>query len=145
MSTNTEFKENSDAVQAHLSISQSIIQRMAANSTTCKASCITLVSAILVLIADKGKPQFAYIALIPTMLFFAMDVYYLALEKMFRKSYNRFIQKLHHGKIIADDLYAMTPTGNLCKTMLLSTLSFSVWPFYIMLCAMIYIAQKLVM
>jgi len=69
MGNENEFKENSQAVQAHLGITQSVIQRMAANSASCKTWCITLVSAILVIVADKGKPQYAFIALIPNAFF----------------------------------------------------------------------------
>lgn len=36
MEVNEEFKENSQAVQAHLNITQSVIQRMAGNSAACK-------------------------------------------------------------------------------------------------------------
>jgi hypothetical protein len=144
MDTGNEFKENSQAVQAHLTITQAIIQRMAANSTSCKAWCITLVSAILVIVADKGKPRYALIAIIPTILFLTLDSYYLALEKMFRKSYDLFIDKLHKGKIVASDLYAVTPTGSLIKNMISSIRSFSILPFYLMLLAMILIAKSLV-
>lgn len=85
------FREDSQAVQAHLGIMQDVIQRMASNSASCKTWCITLVSAILVVVADKGKPEYAWLALIPTVLFFALDAYYLALEKMFRLSYNNLL------------------------------------------------------
>jgi hypothetical protein len=144
MGTENEFKENSQAVQAHLGITQSVIQRMAANSASCKAWCITLVSAILVIVADKGKPQYALIAVIPNVLFLILDSYYLALEKMFRQSYNSFIEKLHNGKVVASDLYAVAPSGNLFNIFFASLLSFSIWPFYLTLLAMIWIAKKLV-
>ncbi len=75
MGSENEFKENSQAVQAHLSITQAVIQRMAANSASCKAWCITLVSAILVIVADKGKPHYALIAVIPNVLFLVLDAY----------------------------------------------------------------------
>ena|SRR3989338_243886 len=64
MTTEPRFKENSQAVQSHLTILQAVIQRMANNSSSSKAWCITLVSAILVIVADKGKPQYAWIAVI---------------------------------------------------------------------------------
>lgn len=144
MGTENEFKENSQAVQAHLGITQSVIQRMAANSASCKAWCITLVSAILVIVADKGKPQYALIAVIPNVLFLILDSYYLALEKMFRQSYNSFIEKLHNGKVVASDLYAVAPSGSLFNIFFTSLLSFSIWPFYLTLLAMIWIAKKLV-
>jgi len=144
MTTNQEFKENSQAVQAHLSITQSVIQRMAANSTSCKAWCITLVSAILVIVADKGKPQYALIAIVPTILFFALDTYYLSLEKMFRQSYNLFIEKLHNSKVVAADLYAVSPSGDMLKTLFSSLRSFSIWPLYLTLLAMIWLVKAIV-
>lgn len=145
MSQEGEFRENSEAVRAHLQISQAVIQRMAANSSACKAWCVALVSAILVLVADKGKPQFAWMAVIPTVLFCALDVYYLVLEKMFRNSYNGFIDKLHKGKIAAEDLYAIKPGGERPDAINAAVKSFSIWPFYLTLLAMVWIAERLVM
>jgi len=57
MSEERTYREESPTVQAHLGIAQAVIQRMAANSASCKAWCITLVAAILVIVADKGKPS----------------------------------------------------------------------------------------
>ena len=115
MENSEEFKENSQAVQAHLNILQSVIQRMAVNSSSSKAWCITLVSAILVIVADKGKPDYAFIAIIPVLLFLFLDGYYLALEKGFRNSYNEFIAKLHSGGIQPNDLFAVIPEGKLSR------------------------------
>ncbi len=145
MTTNGDFRENSQAVTAHLNILQSVIQRMAANSAASKAWCITLVSAILVIIADNGKPQYALIAFIPTILFLALDTYYLALEKGFRSSYNEFIVRLHNEEINSTDLFAVVPKGNLWRLLLNSFISFSVWPFYGMLFIMIYITKCIVL
>jgi len=144
MPEESRFGEGSPAVEAHMSITQSIIQRMAANSTLCKAWCITLVSAILVIVADKGKPSYALIAAIPTVLFLVLDAYYLALERCFRDSYNAFIEKLHGGQIQACDLYVVTPRGSVVKSFGASLLSFSVWPFYLTLGAMIWIVKYVV-
>jgi len=136
---------NSQAVQLHLSITQSVIQRMATNSSSCKAWCITVVSAILVIVADKGKSQYAYIAIIPNILFLVLDTYYLALEKMFRNSYSDFIKKLHENKIDTSDLFAVIPKGNLIKTFFKSVISFSVWPFYLTLLIMILLAKEIIL
>lgn len=143
MPNDNEYRENSQAVQAHLTISQSVIQRMASNSASCKAWCITLVSAILVIVADKGNPQYALLAIIPTILFLVLDAYYLALERMFRKAYNVFIEKLHKQEISPSDLYAITPVGNMPKTFLSALLSFSIWPFYATLLVMIWIVKEI--
>jgi len=138
------YAEDSPAVQAHLSIAQSVIQRMASNSASCKAWCITLVSAILVIVADKGKPHYALIAVVPTLLFLVLDTYYLALERCFRQSYNNFIEKLHAGRVVAADLYAVTPTGSVVQTFFKSLGSFSIWPFYATLGLMIWLAKRIV-
>ena len=143
--TNTQsYKENSQTIQTHLEITQSVIQRMAANSTSCKTWCITLVSAILVIVADKGKSQYALITVIPTILFLILDAYYLALERMFRNSYNNFIEKLHTGQIVTSDLYAVVTSGNKLRIFGESLLSFSVWPFYSTLFIMTFFENKII-
>ena len=140
----TRYGEDSQAVQAHLGIMQSVIQRMAANSASSKAWCVALVSAILVLIADKGKAGYVWIAVIPTFLFMSLDVYYLTLEKGFRESYNAFIDKLHSHTIAPVDLYAVVPAGSTWRHVVAAVCSFSIWPMYATLLAMIYLAGRLV-
>lgn len=144
MNSATELKKNLNAVQVHLNIMQSVIQRMASNSASSKAWCITLVSAILVILADKGKPIYTWIAIIPSFLFLILDAYYLALEKGFRNSYNDFVRKLHSDDIESNDLFMVVPKGRIVKLFLISLISFSIWPFYTMLLIMIYLAQHFV-
>jgi hypothetical protein len=144
MDEQSQFKENSQAVQSHLTILQSVIQRMAANSSSSKAWCVTLVSAILVIVADKGKPQYAWLALIPTILFLLLDAYYLSLERGFRNAYNAFIKKLHEHSLQPENLFVVVPQGGMLRLFFLSLISFSVWPFYITLAGMIYAAKALV-
>lgn len=140
MSGERTYREDSPVVQAHLAIAQAVIQRMATNSASCKAWCITLVAAILVIVADKGKPSYALLAGIPTLLFLVLDTYYLALERGFRTSYNDFIDKVHSEKVVASDLYAVVPKGSLVKVFFQSLGSFSIWLFYFTLGAMIWLA-----
>lgn len=121
------------SIQTHLGIIQNVIQRMSTNSTNCKAWCVTLVAAVLVIVADKGKPDYAWIALLPTVVFLALDAYYLALEKGFRNSYNQFVSKLRAGMLTEQDLYSVMPVGNMSKLQLEAAKSFSVWGFYISL------------
>lgn len=144
MSEDRTYREESPAVQAHLGIAQAVIQRMASNSASCKAWCITLVAAILVIVADKGKPTYALIAAIPTLLFLVLDSYYLALERCFRNSYNEFIDKVHEGRVVAADLYAVTPRGPLATAFAQSIGSFSIWPFYVTLGVMIWLSMWIV-
>jgi hypothetical protein len=139
------LKEESPSVHAHLSLMQSVIQRMASNSTSCKAWCVTLVSAILVLVAEKDRAHYAWLALLPTLLFFALDVHYLALEKGFREAYNAFIDKLHQNSVGPADLYAIRVTGSMTGHVWEALQSFSTWPFYLTLLGMIYVAYAFVL
>ena len=139
------LSEESVSVQSHLQIMQNVIQRMASNSTSCKAWCITIVSAILVLIADKGKPELAWLSLLPSILFLALDAYYLALEKAFRSSYREFITKLHDGVLCTEDLFSVVPKGNMSKHQIESLKSFSVWGFYCALVVLVALAKFVVL
>lgn len=131
------INENDSAVQSHLTILQNVIQRMAANSNSAKTWCVTIVSAILVTIADKSKPELAWLCIMPIFLFCALDTYYLALEKGFRESYNHFIRKLHSEKLSHEDLFAVMPKGNMKKHEIEAFRSFSVWGFYSVLMVMV--------
>ena len=130
MNENSQFNEESSSVQSHLGIVQDVIQRMAENSRSCKVWNITLVSAILVFVARVDKPNYALIALVPTVLFLILDTYYLALDRAFRQSYNDFVQKLHEGNLSVTNLFTVAPTGSVPRHFMASLLSFSIWPFY---------------
>ena len=134
MATQPEYDANSEAVRTHLTILQDVIRRMAGNSASCKNWCIVLVAAILVLVARTATPDYALLALLPTLLFLFLDAYYLALEQVFRNSYNAFVHNLHSdGAVGLSDLYIVRPSGPVNKQMLVSLRSTSVWPFYLAL------------
>ena len=131
---------DSPAVQSCLTILQGVIGRMASNSAGAKTWCIALVSAIIVVVADKGEPGFVWIALVPVGLFFVLDAYYLGLERQFRDWYNDFIGKLHEGNAEVEDVFIVTPGGGLAGSMkaaLMACGSVSVWPFYPLLALML--------
>jgi len=142
---NTPIDETSPSVQTHLGILQDVIERMATNSTSSKAWCITIVSAILVVVADKDKPNYALLALIPTFLFLVLDAYYLAQEKGFRNAYDAFVRKVHTGTLMADDLYAVKPIGKMWSLQLEAFRSFSVWGFYVVIGILIALARWIVL
>ncbi len=58
----------------------------------------------------QGKPEFAWIAAIPTVLFFILDAYYLALETRARDEFDRFVDLLHTGQLTHRDIYAAGAT-----------------------------------
>lgn len=122
-----------DSIQIHLSILQDIIQRMASNSASTKAWCISLVSAIFVLVTEKSNPDYVFISIFPIFVFWTLDVYYLAYEKAFRNTYNSFIKKIHSKEIYISDLYSVKPEGEITKLQYQSIISFSTWGFYLLL------------
>lgn len=136
-----EIDVKSPSIQTHLGILQGVIQRMATNSSSCKAWCVTLVSAVLVIVADKGKPQYAWIAMLPTVVFGGLDAYYLAMEKGFRNSYRNFVSRLHGKSLTLTDLYSVAPAGSMLRLQWESLTSFSVWGFYLSLAALIVITK----
>lgn len=135
---------DSASVQSYLTILQSVISRMASNSSSCKTWCITLVSAIIVIIADKGNPEYVWISIVPIALFLLLDSYYLALERQFRDVYNDFITKLHSNAATVEDVFLVTPTTGL-PTMSAHIFkacgSISVWPFYSLLALMLLVVR----
>lgn len=133
----TPLASESSAVQAHITIMQAVIQRMAENSRSCKTWCITIASAVLILVVRIEKPGYVLLALIPTAMFLLLDAYYLALERNFRRSYEAFVEKLHEGKPIANELYVVSPTGSIVRQFFSSFSSFSIWLFYLTLALMI--------
>ena len=139
MAAQSQLTHDSPAVQKHVEITQAVIARMAENSRSCKVWCVTLVSAVLIVIARTEKPEYALIALIPAVLFLILDTYYLALERAFRESYNAFVRKLNGDGPTPADLYRVAPSGSVPRYFPASLKSFSIWPFYPMLVGMILI------
>ena len=145
MVENPPLNENSSAVQAHLTIMQGVINRMAENSRSCKVWCVTLVAATLVLVARTGEPQHALIALVPTALLWFLDAYYLGLERRFRNSYNDFVAKVHRGNVGVTDLYQVKPVGSAIGQFLWAMFrSLSTLPFYVLVTATILLAWWLI-
>ena len=139
MDQKSSLNHDSPAVQKHVEITQGVITRMAENSRSCKVWCVTLVSAVLVLVARTEKPEYALIALIPVVLFLILDTYYLALESAYRESYNAFVRKLNGDGPPPADLYRVAPSGSVPRYFAASLKSFSIWPFYPTLVVMIII------
>ena len=135
---------DSSAIQTHLTMMQGVINRMAENSRSCKMWCVTLVSAVLVLVARTGEPQHALIAMVPTLLFLFLDSYYLALERSFIGSQNAFVKKLHQGKLESTDVYRMAPTGMGLLSVGRCVGSVSIWLFYPLVAVTILLAWLLV-
>jgi hypothetical protein len=72
----------------HLDICQNVISRMAGASFSLRGWSVTLVAALLALTAKDGNPHFAWVALLPSVIFWLLDTYYLREERLFRALYD---------------------------------------------------------
>ena len=110
MSETPSLNTDSPAVQKHLDFLQGVIDRMAAESRALKTWCITIVAAILFVVARTDAHGYTtLIALFPVAAFGVLDAYYLGLERGFRVEYNEFIGKLHSKQLSVNDLYVVKP------------------------------------
>ncbi|MCR5696431.1 MAG: hypothetical protein K6G73_05570 [Marinilabiliaceae bacterium] len=75
----------------HLEFVQSIITRMNTCSFQLKGWMITIVSALLALFASSSNELYIYIAIVPTLIFWFLDTYYLQQERKFRGLYNDIV------------------------------------------------------
>ena len=129
--------ENSPAVHTHLSIVQGLIARMAEGSRFTKTWCVIFISAMLIVGAGMTDFDNLWIAYVPLVLFLGLDMYYLALERRFRESYNAFLRKLRSGEVDAGDLFEVTPAGSPVTSWVATVTSLSIWPFYLVLAGVI--------
>ena len=145
-STSGSLLAESIAVQTYVNILQGIITRMATNSSNCKTWCVTLVSAIVVVIADKAKPNYVLVALLPVILFFFLDAYYLAQERSFRETYNDFVKRIQAGSATINDLFNVAPVRgfNVAKSTFEAMFSFAVYPFYTTLLVLLILGRYLI-
>lgn len=78
----------------YLEMIQSVITRMASNSFYLKGWSITLVTALFALTAKDNRNLFFLIAYIPIIFFWALDSYYLSLERQYRNLFNDVRKKM---------------------------------------------------
>ena len=138
-----KYCAESDAVRAHLSILQAVIQRMAGNSASCKTQCIVTLGAALLVLVRAGLSDYAWIVFMPWFLFLFLDMHYLALERAFRDSYDAFVGKLHKGEVALSDLYVVKRDRIAWRFVRQNLRSSAIWPFYGALVIMIVLVWKL--
>ncbi|MDP8100055.1 hypothetical protein [Pasteurella atlantica] len=76
-----------DTKIAHLNMIQGVINRMANNSFLLKGWSITIVSALFALATQEKGQQFLYLTILPCLMFWGLDGYFLWQERMYRKLY----------------------------------------------------------
>jgi hypothetical protein len=73
----------------HLDMIEAVVNRMANNSFLLKGWSVTLVSALLALAAANSDRRFVFVAVLPLLMFWLLDAYFLRQERLFRKLYDK--------------------------------------------------------
>lgn len=109
-----DMKENlySDDDRQYLLMMQGNLDRMAANSSNCKAWMVTIVSAMMALQCSvEALNGWVLLGVLPIVLFWYLDVYYLHLERGMRNRETVFMNILRNGSMegYGDALYDFKP------------------------------------
>lgn len=83
----------------HLEFIQNIITRMNKNSFQLKGWNITILSAFLALYASSHNTIYILVALLPIIIFWSLDSYYLQQERKFRGLYNDIVNNTSDIKL----------------------------------------------
>ncbi|WP_141561911.1 hypothetical protein [Micromonospora sp. WMMA1996] len=112
----------------HLADIQVTISRLAQNSFTIRSWSVTLVSLVFALLNNKSTASaLAWLPLLPAMVFWWLDAYYLRLERLYRRHYAQVATRIAngppaHGPDVApfdmDVTRHCTAVPNLLRTML---------------------------
>jgi hypothetical protein len=72
----------------HLEFTQQIIARMGNNSFALKGWSVTVLAALFALAADRANRTILGVAVLPVVLFWLLDAYFLAQERVYRRLYD---------------------------------------------------------
>lgn len=109
----------------HLQLIQSVIQRLGQNSFSLKGWCVTIVAALFALAAKDSNFNVAGVAMLPIVLFWFLDAYYMWKERQFRSLYN----KVAKGDEI-EHPYSMNINNETHCNYLRAYAGQTIWPFY---------------
>ncbi len=135
MATNIPEKDkwigDRGAVQAHLAMIQAVIARLATASASSKTWCLALVGAVTSLAGATRQPAILSYVGVAVLIFWFLDVRYLAQEKAFRDLFDGLAAKV--GRLDSyslDDVYVIkAPTTG--KHLTDALLSWSTSPMYV--------------
>jgi len=105
--------DNDEKQIRHLEMIQGVINRLAGNSFAMKGWSVTLVSALIAIAVDKSDRRFAFAALLPSIIFWILDGYFLWQERLFRSLFDAV--RLDH-KSKPEDFFTMNTSPYLKST-----------------------------
>lgn len=82
-------KSSPEDKRKHLEMIQAVISRMGSNSFLFKGWSITIIAAVSAFAGSDSNPVLMLIPVVSTLLFWAIDAYYLMNERAFRKLYEQ--------------------------------------------------------
>ncbi|MBI5061335.1 MAG: hypothetical protein HZB67_03395 [Candidatus Aenigmarchaeota archaeon] len=85
----------------HLEFIQNIINRMANNSFILKGWSVTLATGIIWFSWSSSVTNLIYLALLPVLIFWGLDAYYLRQERLFRKLYEHSIKNRKRSEYLS--------------------------------------------
>jgi len=119
-------------VQAYISLLDNIITRMASNSANAKNWLMTIIAAAIALQWSHSQLSNVIWLLVPTILFAFTDLYYLGMERHFKKVESDFIAAIRNNPEATEGLFVFRKTSK--KEQIVNTFkaidSLSIWPFY---------------
>jgi hypothetical protein len=95
----------------HLELIQGVVSRMAANQFQCKTWSAAIVGAMVGFAVDKKEPLIAAAAVIPALVFWGLDAWFLDQERRFRELYNAAIARDPGLPTMSLNPYALSPKG----------------------------------
>ena len=111
----------------HLEFIQNVITRMNTNSFQIKGMAITIVSALMAIYATTTNVSFVFLGIVPTLLFWFLDAYYLQQERKFRGIYNNVAGLEKDVEIKSYDMPLKKFNGwkySFCKALILGAIPF---------------------
>ena len=142
-------KDRDTILHKEIDLIQSIINRMAHNSFLLKGWSVTLIALIVTLLIKEGQLNnnlFLMLLLSVEGMFWALDAYYLRLERMYRKLYDWVIKNRPSGNEYLYDLNAYRFQGEvkgIIGTLLSKTLLFFYFPLFVLI-SVIFFAEGFV-
>ena len=152
-----KFNFDKEDCRHYIDLLQTNINRMAANSANCKTWLTGIITALIALgvkfSPDKSTPCIFLpdkfpsekisciflIAIVPLILFYFLDSFYLGLEKRFILLEKKFIGLLKSNMDFDKDIYVLSPRdmGSDFEYIWKGMRSHSTWPFYSILFVML--------
>ena len=111
----------------HLEMIEHVIERMSQNSFALKGWVMTLVVAICALAANGSEQKFAIVSVIPIIVFWFLDSFYLQRERRYRALYDSVLEGTVNRSFSMDIAGIKTKKSNYMRCLF----SVAEWVFYV--------------